>query len=175
MQRIFAAKEHRLAPPCYPNSLESPIDLRAKIQASTLPATSREIAFCPWAADAAGRSALDRLNTIMEAPVTSGTEAVITLRPDVDDRVPSEALPPQSIGDPASMSSFPKVLRRRLDKFLRRPENLSQSRPRDVAQSRRRVLRCCWAVGLPSTRLSRIHGSLSPSTSSADSPRHFFC
>jgi linoleoyl-CoA desaturase len=54
----------------------------------------------------------------MEAPVTSGTEAVITLRPDVDDRVPSEASPLQSIGDPASMSSFPKVLRRRLDKFF---------------------------------------------------------
>ena len=50
--------------------------------------------------------------------MTSGTEAVITLRPDVDDLAASEALPPQSIGDPASMSSFPKVLRRRLDKFF---------------------------------------------------------
>ena len=54
----------------------------------------------------------------MEAPVTSGTEAVITLRPDVDDRVPCEVSLPQSVGDPASMSSFPKVLRRRLDKFF---------------------------------------------------------
>ena len=50
--------------------------------------------------------------------MTSGTEAVITLRPDVDDRVPSEVSLPQSVGDPASMSSFPKVLRRRLDKFF---------------------------------------------------------
>jgi linoleoyl-CoA desaturase len=54
----------------------------------------------------------------MEALVTSGTEAVITLRPDVGDLVPSEALPPQSIGDAASVPSFPKVLRRRLDNFF---------------------------------------------------------
>ncbi|MFZ0746741.1 MAG: fatty acid desaturase, partial [Terracidiphilus sp.] len=50
--------------------------------------------------------------------MTSGTEAVIILRPDVDRRALSEAFPPQSIGGPASMSSFPKVLRRRLDKFF---------------------------------------------------------
>ena len=50
--------------------------------------------------------------------MTSGTEAVITLRPDMDDLVPSEASPPQSVGDPASTSSFPKVLRRRLDRFF---------------------------------------------------------
>ncbi|MGA8729458.1 MAG: fatty acid desaturase [Terracidiphilus sp.] len=50
--------------------------------------------------------------------MTSRTEAVITLRPDVDDRVPSGVSPPQSAGDAASMSSFPKVLRRRLDKFF---------------------------------------------------------
>ena len=94
------------------------MDFRANIQASTLSATSETDRPFPWAADAAGRSARDRLNTIMEAPVTSGTEAVITLRPDVDDLVPSEALPPQSIGDPASAPSFPKVLRRRLDNFF---------------------------------------------------------
>ncbi len=54
----------------------------------------------------------------MEALVTSGTEAVITLRPDVDDLVPSEAAPSQSIGEPASAPSFPKVLRRRLENFF---------------------------------------------------------
>jgi linoleoyl-CoA desaturase len=54
----------------------------------------------------------------MEAPVTSGTEAVITLRPDVDDLVPSEASTPQSNGDAASVPSFPKVLRRRLENFF---------------------------------------------------------
>jgi linoleoyl-CoA desaturase len=58
----------------------------------------------------------------MEAPVTSGTEAVITLRPDVDDllaiEAPPQAVPPQSIGDPGNASSFPKVLRRRLDNFF---------------------------------------------------------
>jgi linoleoyl-CoA desaturase len=54
----------------------------------------------------------------MEAPVTSGTEAVITLRPDVDDLVPSEGLLSQSIGEPASVPSFPKLLRRRLENFF---------------------------------------------------------
>src|SRR3984885_3300514 len=64
------------------------------------------------------RDAPDRLNTIAEAPVTSETEAVITLKPDIDDLVPSEGLSRQLIGDPANVSSFPKVLRRRLDKFF---------------------------------------------------------
>ena len=50
--------------------------------------------------------------------MTSETEAVITLKPDIDDLVPSEASPRQSVGDPAGASSFPKVLRRRLDKFF---------------------------------------------------------
>lgn len=50
--------------------------------------------------------------------MTSGTEAVITLRPDVDDLVPSEGLLSQSIGEPASVPSFPKVLRRRLESFF---------------------------------------------------------
>jgi len=54
----------------------------------------------------------------MEAPVTSGTETVMTLRPDVDDLVPSEASPPQSVAEPASVPSFPKVLRRRLENFF---------------------------------------------------------
>ena len=50
--------------------------------------------------------------------MTSETEAVIALKPDMDDLVPSETLPTQSVGDPAGVSSFPKVLRRRLDKFF---------------------------------------------------------
>jgi len=50
--------------------------------------------------------------------VTSETEAVITLKPDMDDLVPSESSPRQAAGDPAGVSSFPKVLRRRLDKFF---------------------------------------------------------
>ena len=37
---------------------------------------------------------------IMRAPVESGTEAVITLQPDIDDLVPSEASPRQMPGDP---------------------------------------------------------------------------
>jgi linoleoyl-CoA desaturase len=36
----------------------------------------------------------------------------------MDDLVPSEASPRQSAGDPAGASSFPKVLRRRLDRFF---------------------------------------------------------
>ena len=60
---------------------------------------------------------------LWRAQLTSGTEAVISLRPDVDDLVPSEpvpseALPPQAIADQASAPTFPKVLRRRLDNFF---------------------------------------------------------
>jgi linoleoyl-CoA desaturase len=54
----------------------------------------------------------------MEALVRSGTEALIALKSDVYDLVPSEASLPPSIGDPATMPSFPKVLRRRLEKFF---------------------------------------------------------
>ena len=45
-------------------------------------------------------------------------EAAISLKPDIDDLVPSEASPRPSAGDPAIASSFPKVLRRRLDNFF---------------------------------------------------------
>jgi linoleoyl-CoA desaturase len=67
---------------------------------------------------ATDRDAPGRLDTIAETPVTSESEAVITLKPDMDDLGPSEALSRQSVGDPAGVSSFPKVLRRRLDKFF---------------------------------------------------------
>jgi len=55
---------------------------------------------------------------ILEAPLTSETDTVITLQPDLDDLAPSEPLPRQSAGDPAGAPSFPKVLRRRLDNFF---------------------------------------------------------
>jgi linoleoyl-CoA desaturase len=45
-------------------------------------------------------------------------EAAISLRPDVDDLVPSEAASQSPVGDPANAASFPKVLRRRLDNFF---------------------------------------------------------
>jgi linoleoyl-CoA desaturase len=43
---------------------------------------------------------------------------VINLQPDIDDLVPSEASPRESAGEVANAASFPKVLRRRLDKFF---------------------------------------------------------
>ena len=46
------------------------------------------------------------------------SEAVITLRPELDDLVPSEASLRQSVGDQTGASSFPKVLRRRLERFF---------------------------------------------------------
>jgi linoleoyl-CoA desaturase len=46
------------------------------------------------------------------------TEAGIRLKPDIDDLVPSEAPPRHSVGEPANLSSFPKILRRRLDNFF---------------------------------------------------------
>jgi len=50
--------------------------------------------------------------------VTSETDVVITLNRDRDDLVPDEAWARPSAGDPTGPSSFPKVLRRRLDKFF---------------------------------------------------------
>src|SRR5271157_4260379 len=51
-------------------------------------------------------------------PVTSETEAVVSLKPDIEDLVPSEASARHSAGDPANASSFPKVLRSRLENFF---------------------------------------------------------
>jgi linoleoyl-CoA desaturase len=52
------------------------------------------------------------------APVTVRDEAVISLNPEIEDLVPSEAAVRHSVIDQASGSSFPKVLRRRLDDFF---------------------------------------------------------
>ena len=50
--------------------------------------------------------------------MTSEIEALITPKPDIEDLVPSEAASLRSAGDPATSSTFPKVLRRRLDRFF---------------------------------------------------------
>ncbi len=50
--------------------------------------------------------------------MTSETEAVATLTPDIDDLVPPEASPRHSAAEPTDVASFPKVLRRRLDRFF---------------------------------------------------------
>jgi linoleoyl-CoA desaturase len=55
---------------------------------------------------------------IVEALVTSETEAVLALQPDMDHLSPSRASQGQPLGDPPVVSSFPKVLRRRLDSFF---------------------------------------------------------
>src|SRR5580698_6408702 len=65
-----------------------------------------------------GWDASGRTYVVAGAPVTSGTEAGISLKPEIDDLVPSEASLRHSVDDPASVSSFPKVLRRRLDNFF---------------------------------------------------------
>ena len=49
--------------------------------------------------------------------MTSGMESAISQKPDIDDLVPHEA-PRPSVADPAIASSFPKVLRRRLENFF---------------------------------------------------------
>lgn len=61
----------------------------------------------------------------------SGTESVNTLQPDIDDLVPPEASPRQSAGDSTVASSFPKVLRRRLDQFFA-DQNLSPKADRTM-------------------------------------------
>ena len=53
-----------------------------------------------------------------EARVTSETEAAISLKPDIDDLVPSETSARHAARDLTGVSSFPKVLRRRLDNFF---------------------------------------------------------
>jgi linoleoyl-CoA desaturase len=55
---------------------------------------------------------------IVEALVTSETEAVTAQQPDMEDLLTSGASPLQPVGDPPVASSFPKVLRRRLDSFF---------------------------------------------------------
>ena len=50
--------------------------------------------------------------------MTTRGEAIISLNPEIDDLVPSEASLRHSVVDPAYASSFPKVLRRRLDDFF---------------------------------------------------------
>jgi len=50
--------------------------------------------------------------------VTSEIEVVMTAAPEVEDLVPSEALAQQAASEPSATSSFPKVLRRRLEKFF---------------------------------------------------------
>jgi linoleoyl-CoA desaturase len=50
--------------------------------------------------------------------VTFQTDAVMTLRPEVDDLLLSEAAARQLVSDDAGGFSFPKVLRRRLDRFF---------------------------------------------------------
>jgi linoleoyl-CoA desaturase len=55
---------------------------------------------------------------IAEAQVTSETVAVIEQTPELDDLVPSEASQRLAAGDLAGAPSFPKVLRRRLDRFF---------------------------------------------------------
>jgi linoleoyl-CoA desaturase len=55
---------------------------------------------------------------LVEAPVTPATDALIALKPDIDDLVPSKASPWHPGVETAGVSSFPKVLRRRLDEFF---------------------------------------------------------
>ena len=63
------------------------------------------------------RNASGPISRTAEAPVTFGSELLITQDPETPDLVPSESSA-ASIIEPVGASSFPKVLRRRLDKFF---------------------------------------------------------
>jgi linoleoyl-CoA desaturase len=67
----------------------------------------------------------------VEAPLRSETESVSTFEPDIDDLVPSEAARLHQATDPIGASSFPKVLRRRLDRFFA-DQNLSPKADRTM-------------------------------------------
>ncbi len=53
-----------------------------------------------------------------QAHIASPDEAVITLNQEIEELVPSEASLRSAVVDPTGVSSFPKVLRRRLDDFF---------------------------------------------------------
>jgi len=55
---------------------------------------------------------------IVEVAVTPKAEAVTAQQPDMEDLLTSEPSPLQPVGDPSVLPSFPKVLRRRLDRFF---------------------------------------------------------
>jgi linoleoyl-CoA desaturase len=55
---------------------------------------------------------------LLEAPVTPATDAPIRINPDLDELAPSVASPLLSVVEPSSVSTFPKVLRRRLDDYF---------------------------------------------------------
>jgi len=61
---------------------------------------------------------VDRVRPDIVAPVTTRDEAIISLNPEIDDLVPSEATLRHAVVEPACAPSFPKVLRRRLDDFF---------------------------------------------------------
>jgi len=83
-----------------------------------------------------------------EAPLTSETQASISLKPDIDDLVPSEAALRHSVADLANSSSFPKILRRRLDSFFSE-RNISPKADRTLwlkLSVGLAVLAGCWTV-----------------------------
>jgi linoleoyl-CoA desaturase len=55
---------------------------------------------------------------IEEVPMAFESVSVIALKPDIDDLVGPEVVSRQSAGNPATASSFPRALRRRLDQFF---------------------------------------------------------
>jgi len=63
--------------------------------------------------------------------VTSEAQAMIALEQEMGDLVPSEAAPQRPVGEPAGASSFPKVLRSRLDRFFA-DQNISPKADRSM-------------------------------------------
>ena len=103
------------------------------------------------------------ITMIAEAPVTFEPEAVIAQEPDAPDLVPSETSASPII-EPVGASSFPKVLRSRLDRFFADQKHFSQSGPHDVGQDRCWAWQSSWAPGLLCMRSGPVPGSLLPST-----------
>jgi linoleoyl-CoA desaturase len=75
---------------------------------------------------------------IAEAPMTFETETVISQEPEISDLVPSET-PAWPIIEPVGGSSFPKVLRSRLDSFFAE---------QDISPKADRTMRVKIAAGL---------------------------
>jgi linoleoyl-CoA desaturase len=113
-----------------PNCLDSPQVFA--LPSSGIAASGGEIV-PPRACDIDAPTGVRRIDWMdfWRAPVTSMTETPLSPTPDLDDLGSYEIVPNQYLGDPKMVSSFPKVLRRRLDKFFAE-QNISPKADRSM-------------------------------------------
>jgi linoleoyl-CoA desaturase len=110
------------------------------------------------------RNAPDSITMIAEAPVTFETKAVVPQEHEIADLVPSETSALPIIEPVGGSSSFPKVLRGRLDRFFA-DQNISPKADRTMWVKIAAGLAVLVGSWIALYALSPIHGSLLPSIS----------